>query len=222
MMSDRDAAYAECFVWDLAGCHVTVPPVDKFSLKADKVPDLKELEHRLKRVASLDPGSLTAKKKGQTKAVIQVAAGKGTAVAAFPNQSHYVTRPDAEDGNLDNDKPVGDPEQHADIVEFVVALPKPDVTLRLEIRGAKGSHGATDYIVIDTNQFLDLDPKGTLRATISNLCPALPGPRDYDHEFGQYYELLNSPKNDRLIPKNIPAAGADGDCNDPSKITYEV
>lgn len=220
IMSDRDAEFAECLVWDLAGCSVTVPPVDTFSLTFDDpVPDLEELEKLQGRAAKLDPGSLKASKTGKTSAVIEVAAGAGTASASFTNMSTYVTRPDAEDGDPKNDKSKGGAEQHADVVEFVIALPA-DGILRLEVTGSKGSR-SPKYVTIDAKTFKKLDPMGILRASVTSLCPTLPHAHAYDHEFGQYYELLRGPKNDRLIPKDVASAGEGGDCNDPAQITYD-
>jgi hypothetical protein len=217
-MSDRVAQFAECFVWDLAGCSLTVPRGGKFSFTCvDKVPDLKALEQLRGRTAKLDAESHKPSRRGRTSAVIEVAAGRGRARAAFRNLSNYVTRQDAEDGNPKNDKPIGNAEKHADVFEFTITVPDNKGTLRLRVK--KGSRAAK-YVTIDTKEFKRLEPRGKLRASITSLCPTLPHANRYDNEFGQYYELLRSPKADRLIPKPIPSAGIEGDCNESAQISY--
>jgi hypothetical protein len=217
-MSDRDAQFAECFVWDLAGCSLKVPRGGKFSLTfSDVVHDLKELEAIQGRTAKLDAASRKPSRKGRTSAAIEVAAGRGNARAAFRNLSNYVTRVDAEDGDPADDQPIGDPARHADVFEFIITVPDKKGTLRLKV--TKGSR--TKYVTIDTKEFKRLNPKGAvLRASVTSLCPTLPRANPYDTEFGQYYELLTKPKPDRLIPKPIPSGGAEGDCNESAVISY--
>jgi hypothetical protein len=219
IMSDRDAQFAECFVWDLAGCSLTVPRSGAFSFtSADKVPDLEELEAIQGRTAKLDPASRKPSRKGRTSAAIEVASGKGRARAAFRNLSDYITRKDAEDGDPDNDTPIGNPEKHADVFEFTITVPDTPGTLRLRVK--KGSR-PTKYVTIDTTEFKKQNPKGAvLRASVTSLCPTLPTENLYDTEFGQYYELLTKPKDDRLIPRPIPSAGIGGDCNESAQISY--
>ena len=218
IMSDRDAQFAECFVWDLAGCSLTVPRSGKFSFTcADKVPDLKELEAIQGRNAKLDAASRKPSRRGRTSAAIEVASGRGRARAAFRNLSDYITRKDAEDGDPTNDTPIGNPEKHADVFEFIITVPDKKGTLRLRVK--KGS--VNKYVTIDTKEFKKLNPKGAvLRASVTSLCPTLPHANPYDNEFGQYYELLTSAKPDRLIPRPIPSAGAEGDCNESAQISY--
>jgi hypothetical protein len=213
IMSDRDAEFAECFVWELAGCSLTFPKSGKFDFTcADKVHDLKELEAIQGRSAKLDAASRKPSKKGRTSAVIEIASGKGTARAAFRNLSDYITRKDAEAGH---DKPVGNRVKHADVFEFTITVPDKKGTLRLRVK--KGSQAAK-HVTIDTKQFERLGPPGVLRASVTSLCPTLPHGIIYDFEFGQYYELLTSAKDDRLIPRPIPTEGEEGDCNESAQI----
>jgi len=83
----------------------------------------------------------------------------------------------------------------------------------------KGS--VNKYVTIDTKQFKRKNPEGApLRASVTSLCPTLPHRNRYDFEFGQYYELLTSAKDNRLIPRPIPTEGEEGDCNESAQISY--
>lgn len=197
---------AEYFVWDLAGRTVRVQNRPIAELPASHgIADLAVLENLRSRLVNFDKAVLNGTTAGPTRAAIQLA-GTGTTGAAFPASCVFVTRTDAIAMNPTAPEFGGKPAQFADVVEFEIGLNSigPAAHLTLELTNPDGS-AFSNHIVV----------KATTSVTIgfSNRCASLPKSVPFDLEFGQYYELLKNPQNDRLIPKEILGGGSVGDCD---------
>jgi hypothetical protein len=198
-MTDGPAKEAEDFIWNLAGWDVDLGLTGGVTLEMkDKreLPDLSELEARMKRTATLK-GDLSPSMDGIVSAAIHVGGGAGEGRAAFPTHP-CVFIP------LNGKKPLGKPasSEQIDIIDFTVSVPD-EHTLTL----TRGDEIHKITVLGDTKPTIAL----------SNLCNELPHEIDLDREFGQYYHVLEVVKDDRLVPK-VSFFGGDQDCNRQAKI----
>lgn len=214
MESDAaDLRTAEMLVWDLSGRTVTYDVVDVVRLNSStnaagesvEVLDLLALERLGGRDATLHPDA-----RALANAVVEISAGIGTAILAFPDieKSKFIT--EADDANGPPNVPIknadGQDEEKlvAEVVEFQVALPDTRSFLTLTLTPPGGEAGK-------------ISVKRGATICFSHMCAPLRPRRRNDLEFSQYYDLLASPPGpERLIPVEPPtpamALGEGIDC----------
>ena len=213
LVVDGPIEQSECFVWDLSGRTVQVRSRQIAVLPEDHhIANLADLEKRKGRAADLDTASLNGSTAGKTRAAIRVA-GNGTPGVAFPSVCDFVSLQDVTAKTLDPPTFGTKPTQFDDFVEFaidVASLDPPLLTL--------------DLTKPDEAEFTSrITVKAATPVTIgfSYRSSTLPISPPFDLEFGQYYELLKNPPDDRLVPREIKGAGALGDCDRLGYIPYK-
>ena len=206
---------SEYLMWDLTGTSLRVPSSGGFTLtETDLLPDLTVLEGAMGRQATLNqshlkPGALTA-------ATIAFRGGAAVARATVKNAVQFVPEDQAREGSpipLTVNGLSG--LQMADWIEVALKLPGvvdafgvERACLGLALRGR-------------LNGTVTIDGPDQTQISFSNLCSTCPRTaRQFDLEFGQFYELLDATSIDRLIP-SVSHLGNE-DCNDPSQISYDI
>jgi hypothetical protein len=212
LVVDGPIMQSECFVWDLSGRTVQVRGRQIAVLPENhRIANLADLEKRKDRAAELDEASLNGSTAGKTRAAIRVA-GNGTTGVAFPSVCDFVSLPDATAGT-NNPATFGTkPAQFDDFVEFAIDVASDSPRLTLDLTKPDEAEFTSQITV-----------KAAEPVTIgfSYRSSTLPISPPFDLEFGQYYELLKNPPDDRLVPREIKGGGELGDCDRLGYIPYK-
>jgi len=202
MTDGGPAQRAEYFIWDLAGWEVDLGAKGGVALTVEdgkEIVDLAELEHIQKRKATLR-ADLQPATDAIVSASIFVGGGRARASAAFHTPPcAFIALSDAKHSIPERRR---DPKFQTDIID--ITLPAATVhQVSLKRR--------------DETKHITLNENTSPAVGFSNLCSELPHVVDVDHEFAQYYRLLENVGEDRLVPKVVPSGG-DEDCNRQAKI----
>lgn len=201
-MTDGHAKEAEDFIWDLAGWELNVGATGGVTIEVEKhkeIVDLAELEKIQGREAELK-ASLEPGKGSIVSAAVIVGGGRAYASTAFHTPPcSFIALSDA---NTQEPTRLRDAKAQIDIID--ITLPPAHVHL-LTLKNKRETHHIT----------LNAGMAPTIG--LSNLCNELPHTIDVDREFAQYYHVLQTVADDRLVPK-VVAFGGDEDCNRPTRI----
>jgi hypothetical protein len=213
----KDLPDAEFLMWDLSQLSISVPSGGGFTLKErETLLDLAVLEAlQNRKQTTLDRGNL--KPNSRVGSVVHLAGGSAVAKAAIRNSAMFIPESLARSGAM-QDNTISNPElQHlADWVEVAIQVKsKKDANgvergqLALQVRGRQ-------------NGTITVHGGDGTQLNFSNLCSTCPRTdRQYDPEFGQFYELMSTPSHsDRLVP--IVSHLGQEDCNESAQISYDV
>jgi len=211
-----DPLESEFLMWDLSGTGVSVPSSGGFRLtETDVLPDLDVLEDVMGRPAArLDRAHLIPGHR--TSATVAFQGGDAEARATIKNSVQFIPEDKARSGLSQPHKVTGlSGKQVADWIEVslnlagvVDAFGVERARLALSLRGRQ-------------NGTIFIEGPDRTQVSFSNLCSTCPrSARQFDLEFGQYYELLAETFPDRLIP-SVSHLG-DQDCNALAQMSYDI
>jgi hypothetical protein len=177
--------------WDLNGLRVgfdvkaPVTVQDGRSGAGDPVvvTRLEKLESLAGRTAKLNQAALNPGTGGPTNAVIEVTAGRGTAKTAEDERCSFSTTPGPSGSETAKEGGTVFRLVPAEIIEFQVDLPNDRELVTFTL---VDSRKKSTTVTVRTD-------RGEPTVVFSNLCPNLHKPDDRDLEFGQYYNLLETP-----------------------------
>lgn len=211
-----DPLESEFLMWDLSGTSVSVPSSGGFRLtETDLLPDLDVLEAAMGRTsARLDRAHLTTGKRASATVAFQ--GGDAEARATVANSVQFIPEDEARNGLSKTRKVAGlSGTQIADWIEVSLSLPGVvdayGVELGRLVLSLRGRQNGSIFI----------EGPDRTQISFSNLCSTCPrSARQFDLEFGQYYELLVDTFPDRLI-LGVSHLG-DQDCNESAQMSYDM
>jgi len=212
VMSFGDPNTSELLVWDLTGFTVTFDADGGQDLQVQAGCDLASLavlDQQIGRTAILRQDSLTSSATGRTKTVAKITGATVLAKNAIesPDIEGFVKLTDALDGDPTNDV-VWSARPQVDLLDVAF---KKDSSLTIRLASKVG-----------TNAEIKVTGNSNLPSlSITNVCACLTQGEQYDVEFAQYYRLLQSFADDRLVPKEQLSMGEEADCDIPGVIEYD-
>ena len=207
---------AEFLMWDLSHHSVSVPSGGGFALtEQETLLDLAVLETLMRRKhTKLDRANL--KPNSKVGAVIHLAGGTAVAKAAIKNTASFIPESLARSGLI-----TGNTITHAELKHLADW-----VEVCIEVESKKDSNGVEKGTLAlqlrgHQNGTITIHAPDRTQINFSNLCSTCPRTfRQFDVEFGQFYELMSSPSHsDRLVP--IVTHLGQEDCNESAQISYD-